>query len=180
MQIIKPYSSINDYISDATNNPEALYPERCECCGSTRFSLNGFYERKSEGRGKEVHVKNGELKIRRLKCKGMCGISYSILPSLIPRLRWYLWCMQQFIIMLLISGASIAAIVERTHISRSTITRWIRWFKEKWIIFCNELMPKNIFLSEVSHFIGFYSSVLKRWKLSQIMLKLHEIGLVIQ
>ena len=180
MLIVKQYPSINDYISDAKNNPEVLQPERCDICGCQTFYLNGFYDRKSESRGKEVKVKNGELKIRRLKCKGdTCGVSYSILPSLILPLRWYLWCMQQFIISLFISGVSIANIVACCPMSRSTITRWIRWAKDKWQLFCAELMPRHTWMSKLSHFTGFYSSLFKRWKLSQVMAQLHQLGLTI-
>jgi hypothetical protein len=180
VQIVKQYSSINDYISDTVNNPEVLYPDRCGNCGSQTFCLNGFYERKSEGRGKEVEVKNGELKIRRLKCSGdSCGTNYSILPSLVPPLRWYLWCMQQFIISLFLSGTSISKIVAHCAMSRSTITRWIRWAEDNWKLFCAELMPKHTWMSKLSHFTGFYSSLFKRWKLSQVMAQLHQMGLAV-
>ena len=181
-QIIAEYSSIKDYMHDAKNNPSILQPDYCEDCGSRTFSLNGFYPRKSEGRGKDVDIKNGSLEIRRFRCSGpsrSCSKSYSILPSLIPPLRWYLWCLQQFVLALFIIGVSIHQIVQQIRASRSTITRWINWAKAKWERFCNELMVESTWLCKASRFAQFYRLLFERWTLSEVMCKLYGLGLAI-
>ena len=178
-QIIREYPSIDKYNDDATHNPTKMKPDACVICGSTEFVLNGFYPRKSEKRGKDTHIKNGELGVRRMKCKGKCAKSYSILPSIIPPLRWYLWCMQQLVLMLYIAGQSIHKIAKEAKVARSTVRRWVDWGKQKWCIFCNELMPSLTFLSEVNSFTDFYQRIFEKWDLSEVMCRLHHLGLVI-
>ena len=179
-QIIKEYFSINDYINDVKNNPSILMPGFCDVCGRQKFSLNGSYERKSQGRGKETQVGNGTLFIKRFKCSNnKCNTHYSILPSLIPPLRWYLCCMQQYIILLFFSGVSIKQIVAKSRASKSTIKRWLSWSKNKWSVFCNELMTEHPWLSGVSEAKLFYCSIFEKWDLSQVMCKLHDMGQLI-
>ena len=178
-QIICDYSSIDHYMDDAKNNPTKLYPESCINCGSTDFVLNGFYPRKSENRGKDIQIKNGTLEIRRCKCKGVCAGSYSILPSIIPPLRWYLWCMQQLVLMLCIAGVSIHQIAKQATVARSTVRRWISWGKCKWAMFCNELMLDLPYLSGITSCSQFYKRIFEKWKLSDVMCKLHHLGIVV-
>lgn len=155
-------------------------PESCNACGCHKFYLNGSYERKSQGRGKETQVKNGTLFIKRLKCSNKsCDAHYSILPSLIPPLRWYLCCFQQYIIFLFFSGASIKKIVAESRASKSTIKRWLSWSKNKWSVFCSELMVAHPWLSGISEAKTFYCSIFEKWRLSQVMCKLHDMGQLI-
>lgn len=155
-------------------------PKSCIACGCQKFYLNGSYERKSQDRGKKVHVKNGTLHIKRLKCSNSeCGAHYSILPSLISLLRWYLCCAQQHIVALFYSGISIKQIVAESKASKSTIKRWLRWSINKWSVFCNELMAEHSWLSEISDAKTFYLSIFEKWDLSKVMCKLHDIGQLI-
>ncbi len=150
-QIIKEYFSIDDYKEDVKNNPVALMPDSCQSCGGKRFYLNGAYNRKSQGRAKETDVGDEPISIKRFKCANKkCGEHYSILPSLLPPLRWYLWCAQQLIISLSLSGVSIKQIVKRSRIAKSTIKRWLSWSKNKWSVFCNALMAEHSWLSGIS------------------------------
>lgn len=174
------YSSADEYIYDSINNPTLLYPSRCGDCGYLKFNCNGFYDRKSEDRGKDVDLKNGTLRIRRVKCKNKdCGKNYSILPSIIPPRRWYLWCMQQYVLALVLSGVSIKKVALQCAMARSTIRRWSNWFKSRWSEFCSELMAEYSDLCGTTSADQFYSILIERWKLHQVMHKLHQLGLAI-
>jgi len=179
-QILIEYSSVDDYIDHSINNPILLKPPRCDDCGCLKFNLNGFYDRKSENRGKEINLKNGTLRIRRFKCYNKdCGKNYSILPSLISPRRWYLWCMQQYVLKLALSGISIKQVALQSSVARSTISRWLAWFKARWSEFCNELMAEHSCCSGITCASQFYSILIERWRFHQVMHKLHQIGLVI-
>jgi hypothetical protein len=95
-QIIKNCTSLKKYQQTVKNNPEDLKPTSCDICGCNHIWCNGLYKRSISGRDKE-RSKAEPVDILRFKCS-KCKNHYSVLPSLIPLLRWYLWCMQQWIL----------------------------------------------------------------------------------
>ena len=48
-QIIKKYTSLNQYLEDIAHNPEELKPINCDACGCKHVWFNGLYERAING-----------------------------------------------------------------------------------------------------------------------------------
>ena len=177
--IVKEYSSLSQYAADVKNNTHALKPKSCALCGTKTLYLNGSYHRKSQGRGKDATPAGG-LSIQRFKCScSDCEATYSVLPSLLSPLRWYLWCMQEWVLSLFIDGRSIKAISHICHVGRSTVLRWINWSKSKWQCFCNELLVHEPQLSGVKRWFEFYLSLFRRRSLSHVMCHLQRLGVTV-
>src|SRR5690606_8208561 len=118
--------------------------------------------------------------IIRFKCsRHNCNQTFSILPGLLAPHRWYLWCIQQAILLAYISGMSLNAITRSYTPCRNTIKKWILRFVDRWEIFCNELLSFHVELGKASQFEWFYSYLFDRWLLSKVMTVLHSQGLTI-
>lgn len=87
-QIVKDFKTIEEYNHLVEYNPEDLKPQSCSTCGCQHIWINGTYERSISGRNKNKDSLE-TISILRLKCS-RCNSHYSILPSVIPLLRWYL------------------------------------------------------------------------------------------
>ena len=140
-QIIKKYTSLKKYQQDVSHNPEELKPTNCNACGCKHIWCNGFYERAISGRDKDKQ-KADPVGILRFKCSE-CKNHYSVLPSIIPLFRWYLWCMQQWALSMVLNGFSMQKDAEAAGINRRTVSRWCCWLNDKFKIICNVLCQYN-------------------------------------
>jgi hypothetical protein len=133
-QIIKNYTSIKKYYQDVNHNPEELKPDNCSC-GCSDIWYNGLYKRAVSGRDKDKQQAN-PVSILRFKCS-QCKNHYSVLPSIIPLFRWYLWCMQQWVLSMILNGFSMKKAAESAGINRRTVSRWSSWLINKFKMICN-------------------------------------------
>jgi transposase-like protein len=133
-QIIKNYTSLEKYEQDVKYNPEGLKPSTCKECGCNNIWCNSFYERAVSGRCAN-RQKADPIAILRFKCS-RCKNHYSVLPSIIPLLRWYLWCMQQWVLSMVLNGYSMQKAAKEAEVNRKTVSRWYHWLKNKFKIFC--------------------------------------------
>ena len=127
-QIIKNYTSLKKYHQDVNNNPEELKPNNCSC-GCRHIWYNGLYQRSVSSRDKDKQKAN-PVSILRFKCS-QCKNHYSVLPSIIPLFRWYLWCMQQWVLTMILNGFSMQKAAESAGINRRTVSRWSSWLTDK-------------------------------------------------
>ena len=131
-QIIKNYTSLEKYEQDVEYNPEGLKPSTCKECGCNNIWCNSFYERAVSGRCAN-RQKADPIAILRFKCS-RCKNHYSVLPSIIPLLRWYLWCMQQWVLSMVLNGYSMQKAAKEAEVNRKTVSRWYHWLKNKFKI----------------------------------------------
>jgi transposase-like protein len=128
--ILPSIASLQEHLHRLINQPEDYRPEHCPQCGQTHLWCHGHYTRKprENGEHKEVDV----LRYRCVDCKKTC----SVLPSCIAPRRWYMWSMQQAVLMyLLCGGTQEACAQELAHLGPAirTMQRWWRWLRR-----CND------------------------------------------
>ena len=175
VQIIKTYISLKKYQEDVTHNPEGLKPSNC-ACGCRHIWCNGLYERAISGRDKGKQ-KADSVSILRFKCS-RCENHYSVLPSIIPLLRWYLWCMQQWVSSMVLNGFSMQKAAEAAGINRRTVSRWRCWLTDKFKIIYNILCQSNA--NNIRHQREKDFSSLFQWhQLSHIAEILHQEDLLV-
>lgn len=176
VQIIKNYTSLKKYQQTVKNNPEDLKPISCDICGCNHIWCNGLYKRSISGRNKE-RSKAEPIDILRFKCS-KCKNHYSVLPSLIPLLRWYLWCMQQWVLSMILEGFSKSKAAETANIDRRTVSRWYSWLSTKCKIICNTICQANTSFKKYYSLKTFLSLFLYH-NLSKITEILHQEKLLI-
>ncbi len=176
VQIIKNYTSLKKYQQTVKNNPEELKPNSCDICGCNNIWCNGLYERSISSRDKERNISEG-VDILRFKCS-KCKNHYSVLPSLIPLLRWYLWCMQQWVLSMILGGFSKSKAAEAANIDRRTVSRWYSWINNKWKIIYNTICQVNTNFKKY-YSLKTFSSLFIYHNLSNIAEILHQENLLI-
>jgi len=176
-QIIKEYGTVNQYRDDVKYHPENLKPQACDNCGCNHFWKNGDYERAITGRDKDKS--NSEVvDIIRFKCS-FCHENYSVLPSMIPLFRWYLWCMQQWVLLLVLNGYSFYKAARVSGVDRRTVSRWFYWLKDKYKIIYHTMCQLDKNLSKYYLIKDFYSSLFSCHHLSKISMYLHQYNLLV-
>ena len=176
-QIIKDFRTIEEYIYLVEYNPEDLKPKSCSKCGCQHIWINGTYEREINKRN-ENKDSSEAVSILRLKCS-RCDSHYSILPSIIPLLRWYLWCMQQKALDLVLNGKSFYAVANIVGVDIKTVSRWYYWLKDKFKLISNLV---NYITTEFTHLCtmkDFYLSIFKWRDLSKLSRLLHDNNLLV-
>jgi transposase-like protein len=157
---------------------EELRPERCEHCGKLYPWRHGDYLRKSAGCKNNTDASLNPIKIQRYYCSS-CRKTMSALPECIPRHRWYLWLVQETILLLFIKGLSINKIAKTQQPSRHTIARWISRFKENFLIHRDALLRFKVNLSQWVTFNSFWSACLRLVNLSEAMRFCHVSGVIV-
>ena len=178
-QIIKDYSSVQDYTYHVRYNPELLKPQVCQNCGCHHFWQNGYYQRKISGR--DQHKSNRDpIDIIRFKCS-RCKQTYSIMPSPIALYRWYFWCFQLQVLLLLLQGISVNAVAKQYAISRDTASRWYLWLMHSFEVFHMSLCAGHPYYARFTNdqMILFYQDLLNWRDLSQLALFWHSRDLLV-
>lgn len=112
--IIKAIKTLSHYLSCLKENAKRFKPEQCIHCGAGCLWSHGFYERKPDrpsGNGPTLNP----IPILRFYCK-LCRRTCSVLPEAIPPRRWYLWSIQQAVIISVLMGKAFAHQVRRTEL----------------------------------------------------------------
>ena len=171
--------SLIHYKNDIESNfREELRPERCECCGKERPHRHGSYSRKAAGGKNNSDLSLNPLKIQRYYCPS-CRKTMSVLPESIPRNRWYLWSVQQVILLLFAQGVSMNKIAQTTSPSRHTISRWIARFKKAFLVHRDTLIQVKTVLSQYTTFHSFWTTCLGLISLSEAMRLCHVSGVLV-
>lgn len=97
--IAKGIKTISEYLEVIKNNPERLHPDYCPRCGFNELHFHGSYDRKPDREGNAETTLN-PVPIMRYACLG-CHQTCSTLPECIAPRRWYLWSIQQAVLVFL-------------------------------------------------------------------------------
>jgi len=157
---------------------EELRPERCECCGKSKPWRHGVYTRKTAGGKNHSDTSLNPIKIERYYCPS-CRKTMSVLPECIPKHRWYLWSVQEVILLLFVSGSSIYKISKYSQPSRHTISRWISRFKDAFLVHRDTLISVKNNLCQYVTFSTFWRACFGMMSLSEAMRLCHVCGVIV-
>ena len=167
--------SLIQYKNDIEGNlHESIRLERCECCGKLRPQRYGYYSRKSD-RIPGVDVSLNPIKIQRYYCPS-CRRTMSVLPECIPPRRWYLWEVQQVVLVLLLSGLSICTVAKTSQPSRHTVARWLTRLKTQFLLHRDALVSFREDLCKSVTFTAFWQNCLGWISLGEAMRICHVTG----
>ena len=149
----------------------------CLCCGKEGLWFHGHYHRKPD-REKRSDESLNPVIILRFFCR-YCKKTCSQLPECIPPRRWYLWEVQQSVISLLLSGASLRTASRLLTPSRSTCRRWWHRLKEQFLLHGDTLRTHLSELGRTFTFNGFWQACFQKISLGKAMLLCHQTGVAI-
>jgi transposase-like protein len=133
LYILPKILTLCQYKYEMDHNSEHNRPSKCAYCGKALPRRHAKYERKAERGSASAGGSRSMIFIQRYYC-GACKRTTSALPECIAPRRWYLWEIQQCALMLSLLGKSANAIAKDLIPSRHTISRWMRRFKERFIL----------------------------------------------
>ncbi len=164
---------------EVLNNPllEQFFPFGCPNCGKSGLWCHGSYPRKPDRESQPGESLNPIL-IQRYLCPS-CWRTCSVLPECIPPRRWYMWAVQQAVLMFSLTGKSMRAIAKESAPSRHTISRWMTRFKERFNLHKDALCVRLIELGRTSGFSEFWEGTLKQMPLSKAMYRCHASGVIV-
>lgn len=127
-RILPSITSLQEHLHRLISQPEDYRPKHCRHCGQTHLWCHGHYTRKPRENGE-----NAELDVPRYRCVD-CKKTSSVLPSCVPPRRWYMWSVQQAVLMYLLCGGTQEECAEKlAHLGPaiSTMQRWWRWLMRR-------------------------------------------------
>lgn len=150
------------------------YKLKCSHCGMNHLWNHGFYYRKTDRHGGNKKSCN-PVPIPRFICK-YCKKTISVLPECISPRRWYMWSIQQAVMLKIILGTRIRAISKKLLVSRSTCRRWYKRFKSQYLHHSSILRNHYPKLGLHEDFNKFWAACLKAIPLSKAMLLCNLFG----
>jgi len=175
--ILPNFLSLRQYSLSINNTSVDNRPARCPHCGVSGLWCHGPYERKSDRENRLGDSLNPIL-IQRYYCP-TCEKTCSALPECIPPLRWYLWEVQQNILLLAILGHSAYAIAQETAPSYKTIKRWLSRFYEQFLLHKDTLANYFNELGRTSGITEFWGACFEKFSLASAMRLCHVSGVSI-
>jgi hypothetical protein len=175
MAIILPkVHSLEQHIQQLQSDPESYRPQQCPGCGHTSVWCHGYYHRHPGRHGKVCESLN-PIPIPRFIC-ARCQLSCSVLPECISPRRWYLWSIQQVMLMRLLPGA---LSVEQSLPHVRSIWRWWARLRERFKPHQFKFASLVLTLGQHDSATDFWHDCLSRWRLSSAMLFIQQSGEVI-
>ncbi len=175
MTIILPeIHSIEQHIQQLQSNPESYRPQKCPGCGNTGVWCHGHYHRHPDRHSKVCESLN-PVPVLRFICP-RCRISCSVLPECIPPGRWYIWSIQQVMLMRLLSGRLCVG-ASLPHVR--SIWRWWARLRERFKPHQFKFASLVLTLGQHDSAADFWCDCLSRWRLSSAMLFIQQSGEVI-
>ena len=175
--IVANIISLRQHIFKMQNNPKGYLPPRCLHCCQRNLWFHGAYFRKSDRSATKKETFN-PVPIQRFYCPS-CRRTCSSLPEAIPPRRWYLWDVQQIVILLYFSGVSIRKIAQQALPSRQTVTRWINRFTQLFRKHKNVLSDHDPWLGRTVDIKNFWGACCQKMTLAQAMRVCHIAGIII-
>ena len=175
--ILPNFLSLLQYTYAINNTPDNNRPERCPYCGVAGLWCHGPYERKAD-REHSLDESLNPILIQRYYCP-TCKRTCSALPECIPPRRWYLWELQQQILLLSLLGQSAYAIAQQTTPSYKTIVRWLLRFNEQFRLHKDALVVHFNQLGRTSGIAEFWHTFFKKFTLGSAMRLCHAAGVFV-
>lgn len=174
MLILAAITSLEQHLITLKNNLSQYCPDKCPSCGKAGLWCHGVYYRKPDREGGNLNP----IPIPRFLCPN-CKHTCSVLPECIPPRRWYMWVINQAVLLLSLTGKSMRAIAKESTPSRHTISRWTARFKEQFNLHKDTLCGHLTEFGRTSGFSEFWEGCLKEMPLSQSMYLCHASGVIV-
>jgi hypothetical protein len=164
-RIVASISTLAEHLVAVQTNPQAYRPQACPRCGVGGLWNHGCYHRKGErctaGATREP------VPVLRFLCRA-CIRTCSRLPMFMSARRWYCWAVQEVVLLLLLSGASLNGCCGSTGRAVRTVVRWRDWLKERgeFAFFLRSRFPE---LGRVPDHGAFWRHVIDSMSLAQAM-----------
>lgn len=175
MAIILPeIYSLEQHIQQLQSSPESYRPRQCSGCGNAGVWCHGHYLRHPD-RHNKVRESLNPVPIPRFICS-RCQLSCSVLPECIPPRRWYMWSIQQMLLVQVLSG-SLGVNQSLPHVR--TTWRWWARLRDRFKRHQFKLASLILALGRHDSATDFWHDCLSRWHLSTAMLFIQQSGEVI-
>jgi len=167
-RILASITTIEQHREEVANGGHAYKPSNCPTCSNLKLWGHGCYHRKKvRGMGANQSIEQEEIpRFRCTSCKHTC----SCLPACIPPRRWYDWTVQQFVLLLVLTGVSLHQCWRRCGgPARSTLRRWRDWLFNRGDEFAFHLRSREPEFGRVSEPSAFWHNVISSLSLAQAM-----------
>lgn len=158
-RMIRDLATLNQFLIALVSNPEMFRPSCCDSCGRSGLWFHGVYHRKN-GRSLDALDRRDPIPIPRFLCPH-CGVTCSRLPEFLSPRRWYPWCRQAEVLLLILAGISDRQVSLQVKISRQTIARWWRWLDESGTLFMFHLRSLFPSLGRLSEDAAFWRQTMR-------------------
>lgn len=172
--IVSDILTLVQYVSVLKQNPERFKPKSCPHCFALSLYNHGHYDRKAD-RDNPSNATLNPIAICRFFCP-RCKRTCSTLPECIPPRRWYLWTMQQYCLLAILSGCSLRKVEQQSLPHRSTLRRWFARLSEKFTSYSFHLKSHYPILGRCQDISDFWQQVMEQLGLSKSMLMLNLLG----
>ena len=169
--ILPMFLSLIQYKIASDINLDLIRPDYCVSCGRAHPWRHGPYPRKPQRDG-SVGESLNPIFIQRYFCPD-CKKTFSVLPECIPPRRWYLWEVQQEILLLYLLGRSAYEIAKDSIPSYNTITRWLHRFQAQFRLHRDTLCSHFGELAQTSGLAEFWTVCFKQMTLGAAMRLCH-------
>jgi len=139
-RIVASITSLELHAAALASGPDAHRPRNCPHCHSIKLWGHGFYHRKTEripGAGGSLNP----VAIARYMCAA-CLHTCSRLPLCIAPRRWHNWAVQQFVLLLILTGCSVRRCSGCSGIGARTVRRWRDWLCQRGELFAFHLRSR--------------------------------------
>lgn len=172
MFILAGIVSLRQHLSTLKNDFVRYMPDQCPHCSKSNLWRHGDYPRKAD---RNPGSNLNPVPIPRFYCPD-CRRTCSTLPECLPPRRWYPWLIQQAVVALLLSSASLKAAAKQIRASRSTVRRWWGRLKARFHQHRQVLVSRYADLGRTAGFVHFWKVCLERIPLSSVMRKVSQSG----
>lgn len=178
--IIANISSLIQHLKIVSTNPDYYRSDNCPNCGKCGVWHHGHYKRKADrGNSDNPNAESlNPIPILRFFCNH-CKTTHSVLPECIPPRRWYIWLIQQIVILGLCSGNKLKSISKNIAPARSTCRRWWLGLQKKFALHRDALCIKIYQLGSFETVDLFWQLCLQKITLAKAMYFCNEFGVVI-
>jgi transposase-like protein len=177
MFILPGVTGLLQHLKHLTDNLNIYRPEFCPHCGMAGLWCWGYYYRKPD-RHSDSSSSLNPIPIPRFFCSH-CGRTMSVLPECVAPRRWYMWLIQQDVLLQILQGKSFRQISNSVLVARSTCRRWRNRFKDKYLLHGSTLRNYYPELGYQENFNSFWPACFQKISLSKAMLLCHQSGVQI-
>jgi transposase-like protein len=174
--ILAEILSLAQHIATLAQKPESYQPMHCAYCGKGIPHKHGHYPRKAN---RDSSSPKDPILIPRFFCQH-CRKTFSVLPECIPPRRWYLWAVQQALLVKCLVGTSLRKVSASGTPSHSTCRRWIQRFKDQFLQHRSAILQTLPSLGTcIETLQTFWQATLEHVSLAKAMLLCHKAGVII-
>jgi transposase-like protein len=167
-RILGSIASLAQHLNTIVTDPEQYRPAACPHCGYAVVWRHGCYRRKAD---RSIDGSLNPVPVLRFLCRD-CVRTCSRLPACIAPRRWFDWAVQQAVLLLLLSGASLNSCARCSGRDHRTVRRWRDWLLERGEQFAFFLRSRLPELGRVADFNAFWRNVIEEVSLQQAMVLL--------